>query len=79
MTSFTHVIEVFRCPVEVPIPIYIHIWVQGLGGAIPVIYDAEAVRCLGQVVVDNYIMFWLSFRKRQIKMLCIAQNVNLAF
>lgn len=70
MRSFTHVIEVFGCLVEVPIPIYIRSGVQGLGGAIPVVYDAEPVRSLSQVVVDNYIMFWLSLRKRQINMLC---------
>lgn len=63
MRSFTHIIEVFGCLVEVPVSIYIRSRVQGLGGSISVVYNAEQVRCLGQVVVDYNIIFWLSWRK----------------
>ncbi len=74
--GFTHVIEVFGCLVEVPIPIYIHSGVQGLGRAIPVVYDAEQVRFLGQVVVDYYIIFWLSWRKGDKNELCVMYCIN---
>lgn len=84
--TFTHVIDVFGCLVEVPVPIYIGSGVQGLGRTIPVIYNAEPIRCLGQVVVHNYIIFWLSRGKKTSKvrgfqndkrLTCISKNIYL--